>query len=169
MTQWARYLGAQVIGVVGSEEKAALARENGCHHVIVSAIEDIAGRVRQLTGGDGVPVVYDGVGRDTFEASLHSLRPRGLLVSFGTASGPVPPFNLFDLNRLGSLSVTSAAFAWFMRSRAELMMRASELLDVVLRGAVRIKVEQTFRLADAAEAHRALEERRTRGASVLIP
>jgi NADPH2:quinone reductase len=169
LTQWARHLGARVIGVVGSDEKAELARENGCHHVIVSSREEIVSRVRQLTGGEGVPVVYDGVGRATFDASLQSLRPRGLLVSFGTASGPVPPFNLFDLNRLGSLSVTSAAFAWFMRSRAELLSRANDLLDVVLRGAVRIKVEQTFRLADAAEAHRALESRRTRGASVLIP
>lgn len=169
LTQWARHLGARVIGVVGSDEKAELARENGCHHVIVSSREAIVSRVRQLTGGEGVPVVYDGVGRATFDASLQSLRPRGLLVSFGTASGPVPPFNLFDLNRLGSLSVTSAAFAWFMRSRAELLSRANDLLDVVLRGAVRIKVEQTFRLADAAEAHRALESRRTRGASVLIP
>jgi NADPH2:quinone reductase len=169
LTQWARHLGARVIGVVGTDEKAELARENGCHHVIVSSREAIVSRVRQLTGGEGVPVVYDGVGRATFDASLQSLRPRGLLVSFGTASGPVPPFNLFDLNRLGSLSVTSAAFAWFMRSRAELLSRANDLLDVVLRGAVRIKVEQTFRLADAAEAHRALESRRTRGASVLIP
>ena len=169
LTQWARHLGARVIGVVGSDEKAELARENGCHHVIVSSREAIVSRVRQLTGGEGVPVVYDGVGRATFDASLQSLRPRGLLVSFGTASGPVPPFNLFDLNRLGSLSVTSAAFAWFMRSRVELLSRANDLLDVVLRGAVRIKVEQTFRLADAAEAHRALESRRTRGASVLIP
>jgi NADPH2:quinone reductase len=169
LTQWARHLGARVIGVVGSDEKAELARENGCHHVIVSSREAIVSRVRQLTGGEGVPVVYDGVGRATFDASLQSLRPRGLLVSFGTASGPVPPFNLFDLNRLGSLSVTSAAFAWFMRSRAELLSRANDLLDVVLRGAVRIKVEQTFRLADAAEAHQALESRRTRGASVLIP
>jgi len=169
LTQWARHLGARVIGVVGTDEKAELARENGCHHVIVSSREAIVSRVRQLTGGEGVPVVYDGVGRATFDASLQSLRPRGLLVSFGTASGPVPPFNLFDLNRLGSLSVTSAAFAWFMRSRVELLSRANDLLDVVLRGAVRIKVEQTFRLADAAEAHRALESRRTRGASVLIP
>lgn len=169
LTQWARHLGARVIGVVGSDEKAELARENGCHHVIVSSREDIAGRVRQLTAGEGVPVVYDGVGRDTFEASLSSLRPHGLLVSFGTASGRVPPFDLFHLNLLGSLSVTSAAFAWFVRSRAELLSRANELLDVVLRGAVRIKVEQTFPLAEVAEAHRALESRRTRGASVLIP
>lgn len=169
LTQWARHLGARVIGVVGSEQKAELAIANGCHHALVSMKENIADRVRQLTAGDGVPVVFDGVGRDTFEASLRCLRPRGMLVSFGTASGPVPPFDLFQLNKLGSLVVTSAAFAWFVRSRAELLSRASDLIDVVLRGAVRIQVNQTFRLADAAEAHRALESRRTQGASVLIP
>lgn len=169
LTQWARHLGARVIGVVGSEQKAELAIANGCHHALVSTKENIADRVRQLTAGDGVPVVFDGVGRDTFEASLRCLRPRGMLVSFGTASGPVPPFDLFQLNKLGSLVVTSAAFAWFVRSRAELLSRASDLIDVVLRGAVRIQVNQTFRLADAAEAHRALESRRTQGASVLIP
>lgn len=169
LTQWARHLGARVIGVVGSEQKAELAIANGCHHALVSTKENIADRVRQLTAGDGVPVVFDGVGRDTFEASLRCLRPRGMLVSFGTASGPVPPFDLFQLNKLGSLVVTSAAFAWFVRSRAELLSRASDLIDVVLRGAVKIQVNQTFRLADAAEAHRALESRRTQGASVLIP
>lgn len=169
LTQWARHLGARVIGVVGSEQKAELAIANGCHHALVSMKENIADRVRQLTAGDGVPVVFDGVGRDTFEASLRCLRPRGMLVSFGTASGPVPPFDLFQLNKLGSLVVTSAAFAWFVRSRAELLSRASDLIDVVLRGAVKIQVNQTFRLADAAEAHRALESRRTQGASVLIP
>ncbi|HWE18976.1 MAG TPA: quinone oxidoreductase [Hyphomicrobiaceae bacterium] len=169
LSQWASHLGARVIGVVGSQEKADLALRNGCHHVLISGKEDIAARVRQLTAGEGVPVVFDGVGLDTFEASLRCLRPRGLLVSFGTASGPVPPFDLFQLNRLGSLSVTSAAFAWFVRSRAELLSRASDLMDVVLRGAVKIHVNQTFPLADAAAAHRALESRRTQGASVLIP
>jgi NADPH:quinone reductase len=169
LTQWANHLGARVIGVVGSKEKAELARRNGCHHALVSAFEDVPQRVRQLTGGEGVPVVFDGVGKDTFQVSLHCLRPRGLLVSYGTASGKVPPFDIFDLNRLGSLSVTSAAFAWFMRSRAELLSRAADLMDVVLRGAVKVQVNQTFRLADAADAHRALEERRTQGASVLIP
>jgi NADPH:quinone reductase len=169
MSQWANHLGARVIGVTSSREKAALARENGCHHVLISGEDDIAARVRQLTGGDGVPVVYDSVGKDTFEASLKSLRPRGMLVSFGTASGPVPPVEVLTLNKMGSLSITGAAFAWFMRSRAELLERASDLMDVVLRGAVRISVNQEFRLADAAEAHRALESRKTQGASVLIP
>lgn len=169
LTQWANHLGARVIGVVSSAEKAKTALANGCHHALVSTEEDVATRVRQLTAGDGVPVVFDGVGAATFQSSLASLRPQGLLVSYGTASGKVPPFDLFDLNRMGSLSVTSAAFAWFVRSRAELLMRASDLFDVVLRGAVKIQVNQTFRLADAADAHRALESRGTQGASVLIP
>ncbi len=169
LCQWARYLGARVIGVVGSEAKAELAQENGCHHVLVSSRDDIAKRVRQLTGGEGVPVVFDAVGRDTFEGSLHSLRPWGTLVSFGTASGPVPPFDLFLLNKLGSLSITSAAFAWYFRSRTELLSRANDLFDVVLKGAVKVSVNQTFSLADAAKAHQALESRQTRGASVLLP
>lgn len=169
LCQWANYLGARVIGVVGSEEKAEIAKRNGCHHALISSDDDVASRARQLTGGEGVSCVFDAVGKATFEISLRSLRPRGTLVSFGTASGKVPPFDLFMLNQLGSLTVTSAAFAWFFRSRAELLERASDLMDVVLRGAVTISVNQTFALADAAEAHRALEERRTQGASVLIP
>lgn len=169
LTQWAAHLGARVIGVVGSQEKATIARANGCHHALVSSQEDVAHRVRQLTAGEGVPVVFDGVGRDTFQVSLACLRPQGLLVSYGTASGKVPPFDIFELNRMGSLGITSAAFAWFMRNRTELLSRANDLMDVVLRGAVKIQVNQTFALADAAEAHRALESRRTQGASVLIP
>lgn len=169
LCQWARHLGARVIGVVGSEAKVDTAAANGCHHVLVGSRDDVAKRVRQLTAGEGVPVVFDAVGRATFEASLHSLRPRGMLVSFGTASGPIPPFDVFQLNKLGSLAITSAAFAWFMRSRAELLSRASDLFDVVLKGAVKVTVNRTFPLADAAEAHRALESRATQGASVLIP
>ena len=169
LSQWANHLGARVIGVVGSPEKARLALENGCTHALVSSADDVPGRVRQLTAGEGVPVVFDAVGRDTFDVSLECLRPRGTMVSFGTASGAVPPFDLFRLNKMGSLTITSAAFAWFVRSRAELLSRAGDLIDVVLRGAVRIHVNQTFRLADAAEAHRSLESRKTQGASVLIP
>lgn len=168
LCQWARHLGARVIGVVGSEAKAAMAAANGCHHVLLTG-DDVAKRVRQLTGGEGVPVVFDAVGKDTFETSLHCLRPRGTLVSFGTASGRIPPFDIFMLNTLGSLSITSAAFAWFFRSEAELLSRASDLFDVVLRGAVSVPVNQTFALADAADAHRAMEGRKTSGASVLIP
>ena len=169
LSQWANHLGARVIGVVSSPEKAKLALENGCRHALVSTREDVVARVRQLTAGEGVPVVFDAVGRDTFDISLSCLRPRGTMVSFGTASGPVPPFDLFRLNRMGSLTITSAAFAWFVRSRPELLSRAADLIDIVLRGAVKIQVNQTFRLADAAEAHRALESRQTQGASVLIP
>ena len=169
LTQWANHLGCRVIGVVSSKEKAQSALTNGCHHALIGGNEDVADRVRQLTAGEGVPVVFDGVGKDTFDISLKSLRPRGMMVCYGTASGPVPPFDLFTLNRMGSLSITSAAFAWFMRSRPELLSRASDLMDVVLRGAVKIKVNQTFKLSDAADAHRALESRRTQGASVLIP
>jgi NADPH:quinone reductase len=169
LTQWAHHLGARVIGVVGSEEKVEIALSNGCLHVLVTRRDDVAARVRQLTAGEGVPVVFDAVGRDTFEISLACLRPRGTMVHFGTASGPVPPFDLFTLNKMGSLSITSAAFAWFVRSRPELISRAHDLIDVVLRGTVKIQVNQRFRLADAADAHRALESRSTQGASVLIP
>lgn len=169
IAQWANYLGARVIGIVSSQEKAELALANGCSHVILGSDPDIPGRVRSLTAGEGVPVVYDSVGKDTFETSLDCLRPQGLMVSFGTASGKVPPFDIFALNTKGSLSVTSAAFAWFVRSREELLTRAADVVDVVLRGAVRIHVNQRFALADAAKAHRALESRKTLGATVLIP
>lgn len=169
LSQWANHLGARVIGIVSTEEKAELARANGCRHVLLSGDPDIAGRVKALTAGEGVPVVYDSVGKDTFETSLDCLRPRGLLVSFGTASGKVPPFDLFTLNAKGSLSVTSAAFAWFVQSRQELLARAAEVLDVVLKGAVTIHVGSTLPLVEAAEAHRALESRRTLGSTVLIP
>jgi NADPH2:quinone reductase len=169
LTQWANHLGARVIGVVSSKEKAQSALTNGCHHALIGGEENVPDRVRQLTAGEGVPVVFDGVGKDTFDVSLNCLRPKGLMVCYGTASGPVPPFDLFMLNRMGSLSITNAAFAWFMRSRPELLSRARDLMDAVLRGAVKIQVNQTFKLADAADAHRALESRRTQGASVLIP
>ncbi len=169
LTQWARYLGARVIGVVSTAEKAALAKDNGCHHPLVLGEGDLVRRVRSLTAGEGVPVVFDSVGRDTFDMSLECLRPRGTMVQFGTASGPVPPLDLFRLNRMGSLTVTSAAFAWFFRSRPELLSRAADLFDVVLRGIVNVPVHQTFALADVAKAHAAIEGRKTLGASVLIP
>jgi NADPH2:quinone reductase len=169
LTQWARHLGARIIGVVSTKEKAELAKENGCHHALIAGEGDLVRRVRSLTAGEGVPVVFDSVGRDTFDLSLECLRPRGTLVVFGTASGPVPPFDLFRLNKMGSLTVTSAAFAWFFRSRPELLARAADLFDVVLRGIVKIQVNQTFKLTDVAAAHQALESRKTLGASVLIP
>lgn len=131
--------------------------------------EDIAARVRELTAGEGVPVVFDSVGRDTFDASLRCLRPHGTLVSFGSASGKVPPFDLFDLNRLGSLYVTSAAFYWYMRTRPKLLARAAELFDVVLKGAVKVGVQRQYPLAAAADAHRDIESRKNPGISVLVP
>jgi NADPH2:quinone reductase len=169
LAQWARHLGCRVIGIVGSREKAAVARANGSDEVIVSTEEDIVARVRALTADAGVPVVYDSVGRDTFEASLRCLAPHGTLVAFGTSSGRVPPFEIFQLNRLGSLYVTSPGFAWFVHTREELLARAADLFSVVLSGAVRIQPPRQYALADAATAHRDLEARRTSGASVLIP
>lgn len=169
LAQWARHLGCRVIGVVGSREKAVVARQNGSDEVIVSTEEDVVARVRALTGGAGVPVVYDSVGHDTFETSLHCLAPHGTLVSFGTSSGKVPPFEIFRLNRLGSLHVTSPGFAWFVRTRDELLERAADLFSVVLSGAVRVQPPRQYALGDAVSAHRDLEARRTSGASVLIP
>ena len=169
LCQWARHLGATVIGVVGSDAKAETARENGCAHVIVSDREDIVARTRELTDGEGVPVVYDSVGRDTFEASLRCLSPHGLLASYGSASGPVPPFDLFELNKLGSLYVTSAAFYWHLRTRDALLARAADLIDVVRAGNVKVRINQRYDLDEAAAAHVAMESRATSGMTVLIP
>ena len=169
LVQWAGHLGARVIGVVGSDAKARQPGEDGCTDIIVAGREDIAARVRSMTNGEGVAAVYDSVGRDTFRASLESLRPRGTLVSFGTASGPVPPLDVSELNTLGSLYITSAAFHWHMRTRTELLGRAADLMDAVTTGVVRIRVNQHYRLADAARAHRDLEARSTTGMSILIP
>jgi NADPH2:quinone reductase len=169
LCQWANFLGARVIGVVSTDAKAALARQHGCHDVILNGDGDIAARVRELTDGVGVPVVYDAVGKDTFEASLHALRPRGMLVSYGTASGPIPPFDLFRLNEMGSLYVTSAAFYWHVRTREDVLRRSADLMDVILKGAVKIVVNQRYALADVAQAHRDMESRATAGMSVLIP
>ncbi len=166
--QWAKHLGATVIGTVGRDEKAALAREHGCDHVIVTAREDVAARVREITSGRGVPVVYDGVGKDTWGASLDSLAPRGMLVSFGNASGAVPPFSPLALAK-GSFFVTRPVLAHYTATREELLAAADELFDVVRRGAVKIRVHQTYALQDAAQAHRDLEARRTTGSTVLLP
>lgn len=167
--QWASHIGARVIGVVGSEAKARLASRHGCAEVIVAGREDIAARARVLTGGEGVVAVYDSVGHDTFRASLESLRPRGTLVSFGTTSGPVPPLDIFELNTLGSLYVTSAAFHWHMRTRAEMLARSNDLIEAVGAGVIRILVNQRYPLADAASAQRDMETRVTTGMSILIP
>ncbi len=169
MCQWARHLGATVIGTTSSLAKAALARDHGCQHPIVSTTEDVVARVRELTGGKGVPVVFDSVGASTFDFSLACLARRGTAVSFGSSSGPVPPLDIFRLNRMGSLYVTGAGFADYTADRSELLQRAGELFDVVKSGAVRVAIQQRYALADAARAHRDLQERRTTGSSVLIP
>lgn len=169
LVQWAKHLGATVIGTAGSEEKAQLARAHGCDHVILYRREKVAERVREITGGAGVPVVYDGVGKDTFMASLDSLALRGLMVSFGNASGPVPPFEPILLSQKGSLFLTRPTLMHYTATREELVATARDLFDVVTRGAVRIEVHQTFPLREAAEAHRALEGRRTTGSTVLLP
>ena len=166
--QWAKHLGATVIGTVGSDEKAELARAHGCDHPIVYTRENFTERVRELTDGAGVPVVYDAVGRDTFAGSLDCLRPRGMLVSFGQSSGKVDPFDIGILSAKGSLYLTRPTVMTYTASRADLEMSARALFDVVV-GAVRIAVNQTFPLAEAAEAHRVLESRRTTGSTILLP
>lgn len=167
--QWAAALGATVIGTVSSAAKAELAKAHGCTHVIRSDCEDIAARVRELTGGEGVAVVYDGVGRDTFTASLDSLRPLGMMVSFGNASGPVPPVDLLQLSNRGSLFITRPTLAHYVARRADLEALGAELFDMVASGRVKIEVNQRYALADAAAAHRDLAARRTTGSTVLLP
>jgi NADPH2:quinone reductase len=169
MCQWALHLGVRVIGTVSTEEKAELARRNGCEHPILYTKEDVVARVRELTGGAGLPVVYDGVGAATFEKSLQCVRRRGLVVSYGTASGVIPPFDLFRLNRMGSLYVTSAGLADYTHTRAELVERANDLFAVVQSGAVKVEVRSRYPLAEAARAHRDLEARQTTGSSILLP
>jgi NADPH2:quinone reductase len=167
--QWAKHLGATVIGTVGSEEKAALARAHGCDHPIRYDKEDLVARVRELTGGKGVPVVYDSVGRSTFEKSLDCLAPLGMLVSFGQSSGSIPPVNLGILSQKGSLYITRPTLMTYTAARGDLVAAASELFEVVQSGAVTINVNQRFPLREAAAAHRALEGRQTTGSTVLQP
>lgn len=168
LCQWAKHLGATVIGVVSTQEKAELARANGAAHVIVGHT-DLAAEVKKLTGGKMVPVVYDSVGKDTFMASLDCLAPLGLMVSYGNASGPVGPVEVSLLGAKGSLFLTRPALATYTSKRADLVHASEELFDVVGSGAVKIQVNQTFPLKDAAAAHAALEARRTTGSTVLIP
>jgi NADPH:quinone reductase len=167
--QWAKALGATVIGTAGSPEKAAIARAHGCDHVIDYRKEDVAKRVRELTGGVGVPVVYDGVGAATVEASLDSLRIRGLLVSFGNASGPVRNFDLGQLSAKGSLYVTRPTLFAYIGTDADFRETADDLIAMVAGGKVKIEVNQRHPLADAAKAHRALESRETTGSTILLP
>ena len=167
--QWAKHLGATVIGTVGSDEKAELARAHGCDHPIRYDKEDLVARVRELTGGKGVPVVYDSVGQATFERSLDCLAPLGMLVSFGQSSGSIPPVNLGILSQKGSLYVTRPTLMTYTAARGDLVAAAKELFEVVASGAVRIEVNQRFPLREAAAAHRALEGRKTTGSTILQP
>jgi NADPH2:quinone reductase len=167
--QWLKAIGATTIGTVGSEEKAALAKAHGCHHVINYNKENFVERVKSLTGGKGVPVVYDSVGKTTWDGSLDCLRPRGLMVSFGNASGPVPPVNLGILSQKGSLYVTRPTLATYIASRTDLEETARSLFEVVKSGKVKIETTKRYKLADAAQAHRDLEGRKTTGSIVLVP
>jgi NADPH:quinone reductase len=169
MCQWARYLGATVIGSVSSDDKAALVREHGCEYAIVSTREDVAARCREITDGRGVDVVYDSVGASTFESSLASVRRRGTIVLFGSSSGAIPPFDLFRLNRLGSLRVVAGGLADYIAEREELLARAAAVYEAVTAGIVAVRIHQRYPLMDAARAHRDIEARRTMGSSILLP
>jgi NADPH2:quinone reductase len=167
--QWAKHLGATVIGTVGSQEKAELARTNGCDHPILYKEEDFVSRVREITGGRGVDVVYDSVGQTTFMESLDCLRTFGIMVAFGQSSGPVPPFDLGILAAKGSLFLTRPSLLTYTEKREDLLAHARDLFDVVGKGVVKIEIGQTYPLAEAAQAHRDLEGRKTTGSTIMIP
>jgi NADPH2:quinone reductase len=167
--QWAKHLGATVIGTVGSREKAELARKNGCDHAILYGSEDFVARVKEITNGKLCHVVYDGVGKATFPASLDCIRPLGLFASFGSASGPVDAFNINVLAQKGSLFVTRPTLNTYTATREDLLATANDLFAVVGSGAVKIPVNQTYPLKEAQKAHRDLESRKTTGASILVP
>ncbi|HTP83664.1 MAG TPA: quinone oxidoreductase [Alphaproteobacteria bacterium] len=166
--QWAKHLGATVIGTVGDADKAKLAKAHGYDHVINYREQNFVDEVKKIAKG-GLPVVYDGVGKDTWDGSLNCLQPRGLMVSFGNASGAVPPVNLGILATKGSLYVTRPTLGSYVAKREELVANANELFDVVKKGIVKIEVNQTYPLKDAAKAHRDLESRKTTGSTVLLP
>jgi NADPH:quinone reductase-like Zn-dependent oxidoreductase len=168
VSQWAKILGLRVIGTVSTEEKAELARAHGCDEIILYRQEDFAPRVRALTGGQGVSMVIDTVGRDTFQGSLASLRRRGMLVCAGTSSGPVPPIDALQLAMRGSLYVTRPALADFIADPAERAILADELFGHVAAGRIRIEIGQIYALEDAERAHRDLESRRTTGSSIFV-
>ena len=167
--QWARALGVTMIGTVGSDDKAALAKANGCAHVIVYTRENFVERVKEITGGKGVPVVYDSIGKDTFPASLDCLSPRGMFVIFGGSSGPVPPFDIMLLAQKGSLYATRPTLFTYAAKRADLLKMADEMFSLVTAGKIKNDARQTYALKDAAQAHRDLEARKTSGATVLLP
>jgi len=166
--QWLKQIGATVIGTVGSDEKAELARAQGCDHAIVYSREDFVARVKEITDGKGVPVVYDSVGASTYEGSLDCLAPRGVLVLFGQASGPVPPFNLGLLAQKGSLYITRPTLMTYTASREDMLESSGALFDAVANG-LNVSINQTYPLKDTAQAHRDLEARKTSGSTVLLP
>jgi len=168
VSQWAKLLGLNVIGTVSSEAKAEVARAHGCDHVILYGREDVAKRVREITGGTGVAVVYDSVGKDTFAGSLDSLKRRGLLVCVGTASGPIPPIDAMQLAIKGSLFVTRPALADYVADPAEKAALADEIFGHIAAGRIRIEINQRYQLKDAVQAHRDLEARRTTGSSIFV-
>jgi NADPH2:quinone reductase len=167
--QWAKALGVNMIGTVGSDEKAALARAHGCTHTINYNKENFVERVKQITGGKGVPVVYDSIGKDTFTGSLDCLSPLGMMVSYGSASGPVPPFSLNELASRGSLFITRPTLFSYIAKREDLDAMAGELFGMVNCGKIKIDINQRYALKDVAQAHRDLELRKTTGSSILIP
>lgn len=167
--QWAKALGVTMIGTVGSDEKAALAKAHGCTHTINYNTEDFVARVKEITGGKGVPVVYDSIGADTFIKSLDCLSPLGMMVSYGSASGPVPPFSLQELASRGSLFVTRPTLFAYTATRSDLEATANELFDMVSSGKVKIEINQRYALKDVQQAHRDLESRKTTGSTILLP
>jgi len=169
LCQWARALGATVIGTVSSDAKAELAQAHGCTYPVIYTREDFVQRVKELTDGKGVPVVYDSIGKDTFEGSLDCLQPTGLMVSYGNASGPVPPFDAGILAQKGSLFLTRPTLMTYTAKRQDLLDSAQDLFDLVLSGQVKIEVKQRFELSAAATAHAELAARRTTGSSILLP
>ena len=169
LCQWAKHLGATVIGTVGSDEKAKLASAHGCDHVINYSTEDFVARVAEITGGKKCAVVYDGVGKDTFMKSLDCLRPRGMMALFGNASGKVEPFDLGLLAAKGSLYITRPTADTHIATREDLVATTNDLFDVVARGIVKVEINQTYPLKDAAQSHRDLEARKTTGSTVLLP
>ncbi|QRQ86630.1 quinone oxidoreductase family protein [Cupriavidus oxalaticus] len=169
VSQWLKALGVTVIGTVGTDEKAELARANGCAHTIVYTRESFVDRVKEITNGKGVPAVYDSIGKDTFQGSLDCLAPRGTMVSFGNASGPVPPFDLSVLGSKGSLRLTRPTLMTYVVHRELLEPMVADLFDAVTTGKVKVDIRQRYALSEVAQAHRDLESRKTTGSTILLP
>jgi NADPH2:quinone reductase len=167
--QWLKLLGATVIGTVGSEEKAALAKSYGCDHTILYTKEDFVARTKELTNGKGVNVVYDSIGKDTFMQSLDCIKPRGMMVTYGNASGPVPPIDVGILGVKGSLKLTRPTVMTYAHDRSLLEPMSAELFDKVVSGKIKIEINQRYQLQDAAQAHRDLEDRKTTGSTIFLP